>query len=210
VVQEFELVESEKEIQELIQIDQITNLLLWGIGATVTIKGLGSPAGQRAAVKIAKGVGIGLAGSAIRLGKLEQLAAQTLGAGARKAGIVAKVGARKAAPVLVATTKGAGKVALKFVGPAFAAGEATLGALREKEEDGDVAQIIAGAIVGFVTGVTFTQAFIPKGIEGEAFTRTTDGSLVLQQGGKAGAKSFFTIQGVTDVVGEAIRLLVTG
>lgn len=171
------------------------------LGFSLTFLVSNSATAQRDVRLVIKGVGRVIAGPVLQLGKVERIAVRGVSKGIKAAGRAAVLGAIETRGVTVKVFK-SGKVfsALRFLNVISAVADTGLGIKREREQGGDVAQQIAGGAVGLTLGIV-TLGLAPKGVS--TLERNEAGSLVLT----GSTASFFRKETLTDLVGEAIRLL---
>ena len=171
----------------------------------MAIGSMGTPKGKLTTGRILQGIETGLAGSGI---ELELVLGEA----------VAEEGAGETGKVVKRTGKGVGGTGgltvrafrnkalvskLIFINIVRAGFVGKKGGKREKAEGGDVAQIVAGALIGFVLGITFLDLVVPEGEEGTE-RRSEGGNLIIP----GGLEGFATEQSLASVLGEAFRILV--
>lgn len=150
-------------------------------------------------------IGVGLVlrttliGSSLALNKAGLKAVKATGKVSVQVGRASGKGAAKFGRV-----GGVGKTVavLNFVDTAF---ETVSGVKREREEGKDISAQIAGGLVGFATGITFTSFVIPEGKTGGTVRDPATGNLVFAE---PGIVKNITIRNFTDIVAEAIELLI--
>lgn len=207
--------EGDAQVRFLVQVHEITQGIALGFGATVTVVGLNTPKGATTVRKVATAVKVGLSGLGIKIAaaELKAISSVTKGVkatakgGAKLAGKGAK-GVGKAAVAAGTVTFQAARSGKLLKGLIFvdrvATGVKTAAAIkREKEEGGDISQVIAAGAVAFVTGITFVDLVLPEGAD-TTFRDPATGNLIVP----GGIEGFVTQRTFVDVVGEAVRLLV--
>lgn len=197
----FELTDREKDLVEQSQIIEITQSMLWGQGATIIIAGLDTSKGKLTVKRILTGVEAGLDGTDITLEAAVQevTPSQSIGKFIRRVGR----GALATGGLTVRAVKNKALWSKLFLlNAARAVGVGIEGGRREREEGGDVFDVVAGTLIGFASGITLLDLVLPIGQD--IATRSPEGNLIIP----GGLEGFATAQSVTSVLAEAIRLVV--
>lgn len=197
--------------------------LMLGLGFSVTVL-MRSARFRQEATLLAKGVGRVTAGVGLKVGALEVRVVNRIVKTAGFGVISTRNLAIDAAEATVKDIrKGGGKKTIrkiKFVGGLTVGASAVISAIQEEERsEGDVPQIIAAAAVDITAG-TLTFGLAPRGVSGLVRDPETDTLIFVgppttpglsgQAKGAQFVGSFLNKANVTDLVAEAIRLLVTG
>lgn len=196
---------TEDEVREDLIAKQAALSLILGFSVTIFV---GSLSTSKRFESISRAIGRiiieQISGVGLKVGKLQARVITGVAKGAGGAVIQTRKAAAFSLDALVTDVgKGGTKTfrVLRFLNTATIGIDVALGARREQQEGGDTEQIIAGAAVGLATGVV-TLGLLPKG-KSRLVRDPATGTLVFQ----GETIKFFTAQNLTDLLGEAIRLV---